>query len=87
MQRRERVIRDLRLGGAHRGEKRGLSSIRQSDNAGIRNQLEPQANGELLAGLTRIGVPRRAIGGRLEMGVAEARRFRRARARPARPHR
>ena len=72
MQRGERIVGDLRLGRADRGEKRGLAGIGQADDAGIGNQLEPQADGAFFAGLAGIGLARRAVGRRLEIGVAEA---------------
>ena len=72
MQRGERIVGDLRLRRAHLGEQRRLAGIRQPDDAGIRDQLEAQPDGQLLAGLAGIGVARRAIGGGLEAGIAEA---------------
>ena len=72
MQRRERIVRDLRLGRAHRGEQSGFARIRQPDQAGVGDQLEAQPERALLARQSRIGVARRAIGRRLEMRVAEA---------------
>src|ERR1700730_14481622 len=45
MQGRKGVVRDLRLGGAHRREQGRFSRIRQPDDSGIRDQLEAQANG------------------------------------------
>ena len=72
MQRRERIVRDLRARRAHRGEERRLAGIRQPDDAGIGDQLEPQPDGAFLARLPRIGMARGAVGGALEMSVAEA---------------
>ena len=72
MQRRERIVGDLRLGGADRGQEGRLAGIGQPDDAGIGDQLEAQPDGALLARLARIGVPRRAVGRGLEMRVAEA---------------
>ena len=72
MQRRERIVGDLRLGGADRGEERRLAGIGQADEAGIGDQLQPQPDPALLACLAGIGVARRLVGGRLEMRVAEA---------------
>src|ERR1700753_568954 len=71
MQRRERIVGDLRLRRAHLGKEGRLAGIRQSDQAGIGDQFEPQPDPALFAFLARIGVARRAIGGRLEVGVAE----------------
>src|SRR5262245_36418933 len=72
MQRRERVVGDLRLGRAHRREEGRLARVGQPNNAGVRNQLEAQPDRELLAGLAGIGMARRTVGRTLEMGVAEA---------------
>ena len=72
MQRRERIVGDLRLRGADLGEERRLAGIGQSDETGIGDQLQAQPDPALFAGLTGIGVARRAVGGRLEMRVAEA---------------
>src|SRR4029079_5066624 len=43
----------------------------QADEAGIGDQFQPQPDPALFTLLAGIGVARRAIGGRLEMGVAE----------------
>src|SRR5438034_5433964 len=59
MQRRERVLRNLRPGRAHRREKGRLAGVGEPDDAGIRDQLESQPNGALLARLARFGVARR----------------------------
>src|SRR5438093_561522 len=72
MQRRERIIGDLRLGRADDGEEGRLAGIGQTDEAGVRNQLQPQPDPALLAFLAGIGVARRAVGGGFEMRVAEA---------------
>ena len=50
LQRRERIVGDLRLGGAHRGEECRFSGIRQPDEAGIGDQLEPQPDRAFFAG-------------------------------------
>ena len=71
MQRRERIVGDLRLGGADGGQERRLAGVGQSDDAGIGDQLEPQPDGQLLARLAGIGMARRLVGRRLEVGVAE----------------
>ena len=72
VQRREGIVGDLRLGGAHRGQEGRLAGVRQADDAGIGDQLQPQPDGQLLAGLARVGAARRLVGRRLEMRVAEA---------------
>src|SRR5262249_44362795 len=55
MERGERVVGDFRLGGADRAEKGRLARIRQADNAGIGNELEPQPDCQFDARLTGIG--------------------------------
>ena len=72
MQRRERIIGDLRLGRADDGEEGRFAGSGQADEAGIRNQFQPQPDPALLAFLAGIGVARRAVGGGFEMRVAEA---------------
>src|SRR5262249_57379562 len=72
MECRERIISDLRLRSADRRKERGLSGIRQADQTGIGDQFQTQADRAFLAWLPWIGVPWRAIGGRLEMCVSEA---------------
>ena len=62
MQRGERIVGDLRLGGADRRKERRLAGIRQADQAGVGDQLQPQPYGSLFAGQARIGAARRAIG-------------------------
>src|SRR5580704_5580724 len=71
MQRGERVIGDLRLGGTDGGEKRRFSGVRQADDPGIGDQFQPQPNGELGAGLAGIGIARRAVGRAFETRIAE----------------
>ena len=72
MQRGEGIVGDLRLCSADCGEESGFSGIRQANKSRVGNQLQAQADGALLARLAGIGVARGAIGGRLEMRVAEA---------------
>ena len=72
MQRGEWIVGDLRFGRADRGKERGLAGIGQTDQPGIGDQLQAQANSPLFARLARIGVSRCAIGRRLEMCVAKA---------------
>ena len=42
LQRRERIIGNLRFGGADRSKERRFSGIRQPDETGVGDQLEPQ---------------------------------------------
>ena len=58
LQRRERIIGDLRLGGAYRGEECRFSRIRQPDKTGVCDQFEPQTDCALFAGQSRIGAAR-----------------------------
>ena len=73
MQRREGIVRDLRLGGGDGGEKGGFAGIGQADEARIGDQLEPQtiacAPAPAWPGLTRRGAW--LVAG-LEMRIAEA---------------
>jgi hypothetical protein len=71
-QRRERIVRDLRLCGRYRGEERGLARIWQANDAGVRNQLQAQPEPALFARQAGVGAARGAVGGRLEMRIAEA---------------
>ena len=72
MQRGEGIVGDLRFGRADDGEEGRLAGIGQADEAGIRNQFQPQPDPALFAFLAGIGVARRAVGGGFEMRVAEA---------------
>ena len=63
MQRGEGIVGDLRFGGADDGEEGRLAGIGQADQAGIRDQLQPQPDPALFALLAGIGVARRAVGG------------------------
>ncbi len=71
MQRGEGITGDLRLRRADHREQCRLAGVGQADQAGIRNQFQPQPDPALLALLAGIGVARRAVGGRFEMRVAE----------------
>ena len=62
MQRRERIVGDLRLRRADGCKEGRLAGIGKTDQAGIGDQLQPQADRAFLAGLAGIGVARRAIG-------------------------
>ena len=72
VQRRERIIGDLRPGSGDTREKGRLACIGQADQTGIGDQLEAQTDGAFLAGLAGIGPARRLVGRGLEIGVAEA---------------
>ena len=62
LQRRERIIGNLWLGSADGGKERRFSGIRQPDQTGVGDQLEPQTDGALFARQPGIGAARRAIG-------------------------
>ena len=62
MQRGERIIGDLRLGGGDGGEEGRFAGVRQTDEAGVGNELEPQKKRALDAGLAGIGPARGAVG-------------------------
>ena len=72
MERRERVIRDLGLGGGHGGQERRLAGIGQAHEAGIGDELQAKDDPALLALLAGIGAARRPVGRGGEIGVAEA---------------
>src|SRR6202158_3114074 len=72
MQRSEWIVGDLRLGRADHGKESRFPGIGEADQAGIRDQFQPQPDPALLTFLSGIGVAWRAVGGRLEMRVAEA---------------
>ena len=72
MQRREGIVGDLRLRRGDARKQRGLPGIRQADDADIGDELQPEPNPLLFAFLAGIGAARRAVGGGLEMRVAEA---------------
>ena len=71
LERGERVVGDLRLGGGHGREERRLAGVGQPDepDVGDEPQLEPEP--ALLAGFALLGVLGRLVGRRLEVGVAE----------------
>ena len=54
------------------GKKCRFAGIGKPDEPGIGDQFEPEPDGELFALLAGIAAPRRPIGGRFEMGVAES---------------
>ena len=70
-ERRERVIGDLRRGGGHGSQERRLAGVRQPDKPDVGDQPQLEADPALLPGLALLGVLRRLVGGRLEVGVAE----------------
>ena len=71
MQRRERIIGDLRLRGSDRCQESRLAGIGQTDQPGIGYQLQPQPDRQFLTWQAGIGTPRRLVCRRLEMLVAK----------------
>src|SRR3954447_18262637 len=61
MQRGERIVSNLGLRGADCCEKGRLAGVRQSDEPGIRDQLEAKPDGALCAGQSGIGVAWRLV--------------------------
>ena len=66
----EGVIRDLRLGSGDGGKKGGFAGIGQTDQAGVRKQLEPKPDPALLALLAGLGEAGRLVGRGLEARIA-----------------
>src|SRR6516164_6572609 len=71
LQRRERIVGDLRPGVRDRSEERRFAGVGQANQANIGDQLQAQPNPGLTAGPAGIGAARRAIGRALVMHVAE----------------
>ena len=59
LERRERVVGDLRLRARHARDQRRLAGVRQPDEAGVGQQLEPQLDHPLLPRQPALGQPRR----------------------------
>ena len=72
MQRGERIVGDLRPRGGDADEEGRLAGVRQADQPGIGDQLQPQPDPALLARPALVGAARRAVGRGLEVRVAEA---------------
>ena len=70
LERRERVVGDLRLRRAHRRDQRGLPGVREADERGVGEQLHLEAEPALLAVLALLGEARRAACVRQEARVA-----------------
>ena len=71
-ERRERVVRDLRLRRAHRRDERGLPRVREPDERGVGHEAQLEAQPALLAVLALLGEARRPPGVREEPEVAPA---------------
>ena len=72
VQGREGIIGDLGAGIRHRRQEGRLAGIRQAQQTGIGDQLQPQPQGALDPGLAGIGSARRLVGRGLEVQVAPA---------------
>ncbi len=72
LERRERVVGDLRLGGGDGGDERGLPDAREPHEGHVGHQLELEPQPVLLADLALLGEGRRAPAVRQEAGVAPA---------------
>ncbi len=72
LERRERVVGDLRRGRGQGREERRLAGVRQPDEADVGDEPQLEAEPALLAGLALLGVLGGLVGGRREVGVAEA---------------
>ena len=70
LERRERVVGDLRLGAGEAGDERGLAGVGHADQADVGEELEPQLDGPLLPGQPALGQARRLAGGAGEALVA-----------------
>ena len=71
-ERRERILRHLRPGVRDAGQERRLAGVRQTDESGIRQELEPEIERRLFAEQTRLGEARGPAGRRREVLVAAA---------------
>ena len=69
-ERRERVIRDLRLRARDRADERRLADVREAEETHVGHHLELEAELQLLAGLARLGAARGAVVRRREVDVA-----------------
>jgi hypothetical protein len=68
----ERIVGDLRLGGAGGGQEGRLAGVGQADQADVGDQLQPQPDPQLLAFLTGIGELGSLVDRALEVQVAPA---------------
>src|SRR3954452_23684647 len=65
----ERVIGDLWPRRGDAGDQRRLADVREAEQADVREQLELEPDGALLAGRPRFGLARGAVGRRREVDV------------------
>src|SRR6185369_1289462 len=71
LQRRERIVRDLRTRGRYSRDKCRLSRIRKTDESNVRQQLQLELKIQLLALASSLMIARRAIRRSREVRVAE----------------
>ena len=71
-QRRERVVGDLRPRRRDARDQRRLAGVREADQADVGEQLQLEPQVLVFAGLARLHLARRAVGGRREPRVAHA---------------
>ena len=69
-ERRERIVRDLRLRSRDCADERRLADVREAEQPDVGHDLELEAELELFAGLARLGASRRAIVRGREVDVA-----------------
>ena len=79
LERRERVVGDLRVGRRQRGEQGRLAGVRQADEPDVGDQPELEAEPALLARLALLGVLRGPVGRASRSGRCRGRPGRRAR--------
>src|SRR5690606_3552515 len=72
LERRERVVRDLRLRGRERRDQRALPRVRETDESDVGEELELEGDVALFAGLAGLGVLRGLARSALEVDVPEA---------------
>ena len=72
MQRRERIVGDLRSRRRQRARQRGLAGVRRTEQADVRQQLQRELQVPALAGLADVELARRPIHAGLEPRVAAA---------------
>ena len=72
LQRRERVVRDLRLRAGDDAQQRRLPRVRRADERSVRQQLHFEEHAPLLAGLAAYGEERLLVRRRCEARVALA---------------
>src|SRR5690606_9678981 len=70
MQRRERIVGDLRPRVADRSDQRRLAGVRQAEQSDVGKDLEFELQASLLARRARRALSRRAVRARLEVDVA-----------------